>query len=311
MSKLFGAQNEHGRLKKVLMHRPGEELSLVTHETADYFGFSGPVDQPGFLNEFDAITDALNTLGTEVILLTDVLKNDDDALNYIKRRPNITYTRDLAVTMDAGILLMSMFHKGRKGDTWVIERAAKRLGIPVLGTICPPGFVEGGGIMFLSERKMIVSLCDRTTEPAIFQLCDLLFGEHLDEIIMTPVAEGEVHIDGLLMLLSRDFAIGYKPFLELYPSTIFRKNQSPEYVFLPDYLSSLGIDFFEVTVEEKDRASVNYVTTEPLTAVGYDWSTRIEAEILRRGGKVVGIPGEQLILGNAGPHCMTCPILKE
>ena len=48
MAKFFGAQNEHGVLKRVLMHRPGEELSLVTPSTQAYFGFSSPVDIPTF-----------------------------------------------------------------------------------------------------------------------------------------------------------------------------------------------------------------------------------------------------------------------
>jgi len=311
MTKTFGAQNEHGILKRVLMHRPGDELSLIDPSTLDFFGFSSPVDPLVFIKEFDALSSALSSLGTEVILLENLLKNDQEALNYIRCRPNMTYTRDLAVVLDKGILLMSMFHKGRKGDTWIIRRAAERLGIPVLGEIQPPGFVEGGGITFLSERQLIVSLCDRTTEPAIYQMCDLLLGEHVDEIIMVPVAEGEVHIDGLLMFVGPNLSIGYKPYLELYPATIFRKDQSPRYVWLPEYLSNHGFDLFEVTEEEKNRACVNCVTVAPLTTVGFDWANRIEDEIIRRGGNVIGIPGDQLIRGNAGPHCMTCPILKE
>lgn len=309
--KSFGAQNEHGTLKRVLMHRPGPELQLVNTRTAPNFGFSGPVDIPAFLDEFDALTGALGSLGTEVILLSDVLRHDDEALAYMALRPNMTYTRDLAVVLDGGVVLMSMYHKGRKGDPWIIRRAMQRLGVPVLGEIHPPGFVEGGGIMFLTERKLIVSLCDRTTEPAIFQLCDLLLGEHVDEIIMVPLAEGEIHIDGLLMFIARNFAVAYRPHLDMYPSTIFRKGRSPERVLIVDYLERHGVDIWDVSEEEKNRACVNYVTVAPLTAVGYDWATRTHEAIRERGGTVIGIPGKQLVLGNAGPHCMTCPILKD
>lgn len=310
MTPRYGAQREHGLLKRVLMHRPGDELQLVTPETTRFFGFSSPVDVPRFQRDFDILTARLTSMGVEVVLLTDVLRDEPDALHYIRRRPNITYTRDLAVVFDKGALMMSMYHKGRKGDPWVIALAMKKLGIPVIGEIRPPGFVEGGGIMFLSERQMIVSLCDRTTEPAIYQLCDLLLGNHVDEIIMTPVAEGEVHIDGLLMFLASDLAVAYRPYIELYPSTIYRKNRDPEYVWLPDYLERHGVEIIEVSQEERDRACVNYVTTAPLTMVGYDWSTRINEEIGKRGGEAHGVPAEQLIRGNAGPHCMTCPLLK-
>ena len=226
-------------------------------------------------------------------------------------RPNMTYTRDLAVVLDAGALLMSMYHKGRKGDPWVIERALQRLGIPILGEIRPPGFVEGGGILFLDERKMIVSLCDRTTEPAIFQLCDLLLGNHVDEIVMVPVAEGEVHIDGLLMFIAHNFALAYPPHLDIYPSTIFRKGKSPERVPLTDYLTRHGVEIWAVDEHEKDRACVNYVAVAPMKAIGYAWAARTHEAIRSRGGEATGVPGDQLIRGNAGPHCMTCPLLKE
>lgn len=312
MAQSYGAQNEHGTLKRVLMHRPGDEIKLVTKETAPHFGFSSPVDFDKFLADFDLLTSSLEAMGTEVLLLADILRDDSDALAYISRRPNITYTRDLAVVLNAGCLLMSMFEKGRKGDTWVIRRAMERLGIPILDEIKPPGFVEGGGVMFLSERQMIVSLCDRTTEPAIYQMCDRLLDEgHIDEIIMVPVPEGTIHIDGLLMFVSGSLAIGYKPDLEMYPSAIFRRGHAPEYTWLPDYLEKNGFDLFEVTEQEMNQGCVNYVAVSPLKAVGYDKASRISAEIEKRGGETLSVPSEQLFRGNAGPHCMTCPILKN
>ena len=38
----------------------------------------------------------LSRHGVETLLLTDILANDSDSLNYIRYRPNMTYTRDLA-----------------------------------------------------------------------------------------------------------------------------------------------------------------------------------------------------------------------
>ncbi len=312
MTQSYGAQNEHGILRRVLMHRPGEELKLVTEETAPYFGFHEPVVYDEFLRDFDLLVESLETLGAEVLLLTDVLKDEPVALDYIRKRPNITYTRDLAVVMNAGCLLMSMFQKGRKGDPWVIRLAMEKMGIPILGEIRPPGFVEGGGIMFLSERQMIVSLCDRTTEPAIYQMCDLLLdGGHLDEIIMVSVPEGTVHIDGLMMFLSPDLAVGYKPHLEMYPSTVYRRGRGPQYVWLPEYLDAHGFELIEISREERDHACVNYVVVSPLNVVGYDLAARISRELEKRGGRALSVPAEQLLRGNAGPHCMTCALLKN
>ena len=48
--------------------------------------------------------------------------------------------------------------------------------------------------------------------------------------------------------------------------------------------------------------------TAPRQIVGYESAERVMNEVVKRGGKAIGIPGTELIKGNAGPHCMTCPL---
>ena len=67
---------EHYPLKKVLMHRPEGELGLVTEETLDYYHFAAVPDVDRFLQEFDALVAALKTMGTEVILVNEILQDD-------------------------------------------------------------------------------------------------------------------------------------------------------------------------------------------------------------------------------------------
>ncbi|MFQ6015977.1 MAG: arginine deiminase family protein [Anaerolineae bacterium] len=308
---MWGAQTEYGPLKKVLMHRPGEEMEVLAPHNLEAFHFSRMVDLTIFQREFDNLATALEESGVEVILLTDLLQDEPQALHYIARRPNMTYTRDLAVVTKGGAILMSMCQKGRKGDEWVIGRAMQKLGIPILGRIEPPGILEGGGIEFLSERTAIVALCDRANEVAIRQLCDLLLGEYLDEIVMVPTPEGEIHIDGILMIVDRDLAVAYRPSLEFYPSTLFRAGRSPQYIWLPDFLEERGVELVETTHRERDMEFINYITVAPRQVIGYEWAIRTSQEIERRGGKATGIPGGELVKGNAGPHCMTCPLLRE
>jgi len=307
---MYSAQTEYGTLKRVLLHRPGAELQYVTPTTYTSFQFRAPIDIPLFQAQYDGLAAALAQAGAETIFLTDVLRDEPEALAYIARRPNLAYTRDLAVVTRGGAVLMSMWHKGRKGDPWVIGLAMQKLGIPVLGEITPPGFVEGGGIQFLDERTMIVALCDRTTEVAILQLCDMLLGKHLDEIVMVPVPEGEVHIDGSLMILDRNLALGYRPSLELYPSTVFRKGSSPHHIWLTDFLAQRDVELIEVTPEEHQAMCINFIPVGPRRVVGWEWATRLMQEIEARGGRAVGIPGDELVKGNGGPHCLTCPIFR-
>ena len=113
---------EHYPLKKVLMHRPEVELSMVTEETLDYFHFAAVSDVDKYLKEFDGLVAALTEMGTEVLLVNEILRDDPEARAYISQRPNMVYTRDLGVITPKGGILLGMAIDGRKGDPAIIGR---------------------------------------------------------------------------------------------------------------------------------------------------------------------------------------------
>jgi arginine deiminase len=45
--------------------------------------------------------------------------------------------------------------------------------------------------------------------------------------------------------------------------------------------------------------------------VSYEWNERIINELEERSFDVIRIPGSQLSIGGGGPHCMSCPILRD
>ena len=308
---MYGAQTEYGKLKRVLMHRPGVELQQVRDDSARAYGFRRPVDSALFQAEYDNLVESISEAGAEVVLLTDVLKDEPDALAYIARRPNMCYTRDLAVVTHAGVILLSMALKGRKGDPWVIGLAMQKLGVPVLGEIQAPGLLEGGGIQFIDERTAVVALCDRANEVAIRQFCDLTLGVCLDEVVMVMVQEGNIHIDGQLMFVGPKLALGHLASLDLHPTVVYRAGRRPEYTYFSDYTSKRGVELIQTSAQEREQMCINYVATAPLQAVGWSWATRLTQEIEKRGGKIWSVDGDELVNGNGGPHCLTCPIERE
>lgn len=305
---MYGAQTEYGELKRVLMHRPGVELKLVRDDTYQAYNYRRAVDIAKFQSQYDQLTETLSEAGADVLLLTDVLKGDDEALGYIARRPNMCYTRDLAVTTNGGVILLKMAIKGRMGDPWVIGRAMERIGVPVLGEIQAPGLLEGGGVQFMDERTAIIGLCDRANEVAVKQFCDLTLGKYLDEVIMVILPDGNIHIDGVLMFVGPKAAMGHLGTLDFHPSVIFRANKRPEYTFFSTIMQQRGVDLIETSYQERKEMSINFIATAPLQAVGWVWATRLSDEIRKRGGKVWSVEGDELVNGNGGPHCLTCPV---
>ena len=112
----FGVATAYGTMKRVLMHRPGEELQKVTDDTLEEFHFQRPVKKEKFLADYNGMLELFQSHGVETVLLTDVLKSDDDAMSYIRHRPNMTYTRDLASVFNSGAVLMGPHLKGRWRD---------------------------------------------------------------------------------------------------------------------------------------------------------------------------------------------------
>jgi arginine deiminase len=74
-----GADSEFGRLRSVLMHRPGLELKRITARTRHLLQFDGLPWPARAQQEHDALAEVLRTQGVEVIYLTELLQ---DVLEY-------------------------------------------------------------------------------------------------------------------------------------------------------------------------------------------------------------------------------------
>jgi arginine deiminase len=68
-----GVDSEVGRLRSVLLHRPGAELTRLTPRNNDQLLFDGIPWVARAQQEHDAFAAALTARGTEVLLLADLL----------------------------------------------------------------------------------------------------------------------------------------------------------------------------------------------------------------------------------------------
>ncbi len=300
--------HEHKPLKKVLMHRPEIELPMVTEDTLEYFHFSAVPDIDRFLEEFDLLVAAFRQMGSEVLLVNEILKDDPQAMAYIRKRANMTYTRDLAVVSPAGGVLLGMSMDGRKGDPAIIGKAWEKLGIPLLGQLEPDGVLEGGGITYFRGDTVIVGRCDRTNPVGLGKFESYMKQAGLKRMITIPCHPGTVHIDGFLVFIDYDLAIVHPPSLDCAPAIIkdLETGQVRQQMMM-DFLHAEGVEPI-VIGDEDGWAAANFVMTAPRQIVGYDWAERVMNEVEKRGGKAIGVPGRELRKGNGGPHCMTCAL---
>lgn len=309
----FGVPNRYGDLRRVLMHRPGPELDAVTTTTLREFNFDRPVDRTRFGSDYDAMLGLFQAHGVETLLLADLLADDEDAIGYMSRRPNMTYTRDLATVFRRGAVLMGPHLKGRWGDQAMMARAFRRLGVPILGSIESPAFLEGGGVTLLGDDVAIASLCDRANEPGTRALRELILGRDVEYFLEVPLPYGHIHIDGLFMVMDADLCLVHEPTLAVFPCRLYRSGESePRHVMFREFLDRRGVRCIPITDTERQQGHLNMVVTRRgRRAIGFDQARRLRSELTDRGWTVDVFPAAELFIGNGGAHCMTCPVLVE
>jgi arginine deiminase len=304
----FGAQTEYGRLRKVLMHRPTEELKRITPGNKDAYLFRDVVYWKEFRREHDAFTDALRGEGIEIALLGDLL--DEDHKRIADRLPNLVYTRDVIAINNLGAMILRMTYQPRFPEPLLTEKAMEKLGIPVALKVTPPGLVEGGDFVWLDEETVMMGYGTRSNEVGVEQVKERMLGEAVKEFVAVPLPSFRVHLDGALMVMSPNLALFHKGSLGLFPSYVYDEN-GVRLQFLEDYLKGKGLDLVYANDTEVRMFGTNIVGLGGGKCVSYEWNERIMGILEERGFDVIGIPGSQLSIGGGGPHCMTAPIHRE
>ena len=173
----WGCNNDVGKLRMVLMHRPGAELEIV--DPSKYLPDIGAYGDPekGWFWRGDSIPDltaqqaqhdgfvaALREEGVEVVLI------DKCAPGKMKS----VYTRDSLIAIDGGAIVTRLGPPVRRGEELPVTRTLGKLGMPILRTICGTGLLEGGSFAFVNPKVAVLGLSTRVNEEGARQLEEVL-----------------------------------------------------------------------------------------------------------------------------------------
>lgn len=294
----WGCRNDVGRLRLVLMHRPGEELKVVdpTKRLDDIGAFGDPEsgwywrghEVPALDTlqaEHDALVATLRAEGVEVVLLDRVAPG----------RMKSCYTRDSIIAVDGGAIVTRMGPPIRRGEEAPVTQTVTRLGMPILRTIHGTGILEGGSFAFLNERTAVVGLSSRVNEEGARQLEDVLRVQGV-ELIRVHLTGYRLHIDGAFVMVDVDTAI-------------VNPTQLP-FWFL-EKLKELKIRTIEVHPDDGVSA-INCLAVHPGRVIMSDAvSLRTLDALDRHGIAVVRLPYESMYLGGGGIHCSTAPLIRD
>ena len=283
-------QSDVAPLRRVVL-KHARDAFVSAARIAEQWGaldWLAPPDLDAACRESDAFGALLESLGVAV----EWLPAHDAGLDSI-------YVRDAALVGDAGVVLSSMGKRTRAAEPALLGRALAHVGIPVLGTIEPPGTLEGGDALWLSRDTLVVGRGKRTNAAGIAQLGALLPDV---DVLTVPLPDwngpGDVfHLMSVLSPLADDLALVYPPLLP----HAFR-----------DELRARGFSLVEVPESELFTQGPNVLAVAPRLAIALEGSPETKRRMVAAGVEVHTYRGGEISRkGCGGPTCLTRPLERE
>ena len=167
------------------------------------------------------------------------------------------------------------------------------------GAICPPGRIEGGDLIWLDERTIVIGRGYRTNASGIQQLRALVGNAVEIHEVPLPHWRGPsdvMHLMSLISPVDRDAAAVYSPLLPVP----FR-----------EWLLDRGYRLIEVADDEFETMGTNVLALAPRRCVILSGNPRTRAALEKGGVDVLEYDGEEIsVKGAGGPTCLTRPISR-
>ena len=289
MGQGYGAQGMVGRLRRVVMRRPGEAMAAADPAAWHY---TGAIDLEEARSAHDAFADALRAWDVEVLYHDEPLPDHSDSV----------FVFDPVLVTDRGTLVLSMGKKLRRGEEVSLARTLQDCGVPVYGRLEGDARVEGGDTMWLDHDTLAVGRGFRTNAEGVRQLRGLL--EPLGVTVLDfdlPYFTGPeacLHLLSLISPVDVDLAVAYPP---LMPTAFWAA------------LHARGVRLLEVPEEEFTHTqATNVLTVAPRKCIMLNGNPVTRQLLEMAGCEVVTFPGESLSFkAEGGPTCLTRPVLRD
>ncbi|HUB40902.1 MAG TPA: arginine deiminase family protein [Streptosporangiaceae bacterium] len=278
----FGVRSMVAPLRRVLLRRPAT--------AGDFAAADWRTPDPGLLvRQHDQLCQLLADLGCSVEL-ADAADGMVDA----------TYVRDPGMVTGRGAVLFQMSKAARASEPPLLGTALEAAGVPVVAELTGGARADGGDIIWLDERTMLVGRSYRTNATGVHQLREIMAEE--DVVVGSadmPHDRGPEHVLHLMSVISPvadDLAVVYPP---LAP------------VPLMEELAARSIRIIAVPADEYETMACNVLAVRPGVVVMLEGNVQTRAALAAAGCDVHVYDGSEISLkGDGGPTCLTAPILR-
>jgi dimethylargininase len=269
-------------LRRVLVRRPGST------ERWREFGWRAEPDAARILDEHEALVRTIEEAGVDVVVAPAL----DSVLDAI-------YVHDAAAVTAAGAILLRPGKTLRQVEVDAIERDLVAAGIDIVARLDPPATAEGGDMLWLDDRTLVVGRGYRTNDEGVDALRAAL--PDVDVVAVDlPYYHGRdevMHLLSLVSPLADDLALVYLPLMP---------------VRLVELLERRGIALVKVPDEEFESMGCNVLALAPRRALALDGNPETRRRLEAAGVEVLVYSGEELSRkGDGGPTCLTRPLRRD
>ncbi|MEM9470845.1 MAG: arginine deiminase family protein [Pseudomonadota bacterium] len=296
--RTWGVDNDVGKIRSILMHRPGPELNMVDPaKKLEETGTFGDLEE-GWYWQSDEIPPA-DDMRAQHDALVEVLRAEGVEVHFLNggtdRLLKACYTRDPVIMVKGGAIVCRMAPRIRQGEELVVTRTLAELGIPILRTIHSNGMLEGGSFAWINPQTAVVGRSIRVNDEAISQLDDVLKRQGV-ELIVVDLCGYLIHIDGAFVMVDHDLAL-------------VDPTQLP-FWFL-ERLKDLNVRTVEITPADNGWIINGLAVAPGRYIMGDGASNRTLDAVQQAGVEIIPVQYDKMQLNGGGIHCSTTPLERD
>ncbi len=296
--RVWGLDNDVGRIRSVLVHAPGREMAVVDPAkripeigsygdvaSGWYFQSDTPPDVDAMQAQHAGLVRALEQAGVEVFHVEGVEGG----------RLKSCYTRDPLIMVRGGAVVCRMGARIRRGEELPITRTLAKIGIPILATISGTGVMEGGSFAWIDSRTAAIGVGVRVNREGAAQVGEVLRRQGVD-LLIVELTGYDIHLDVSFLMIDAKLAL-VNPF-------------GLPYGFMED-LKARGIQLVEVEPSD-DPWINNALAVAPGRLLMPEGATpRTLDRLARHGVTWTTIPYSAMHKNGGGIHCSTTPLRRD
>ncbi|MGX6444428.1 dimethylarginine dimethylaminohydrolase family protein [Neobacillus sp. K501] len=279
-------------LNKVIVKHPKDAFISQEHLRNEWKKFNY-IDEPDFIKAQLEYEQFLSIMKQHVEQIEFLPAVDTVGLDSLYAHDPVKFTKNGAIILKSG-------KKLRQLEAEVYKQFLEEKNIPILGELAGDAVADGGDLVWLDDRTLLIGRGYRTNDEAIQQIKEMT-KDLVDEciVVQLPHDQGEeecLHLMSFISIVDENLAVVYS---RLMP------------VFLRQLLLKRGFQLIEVPDEEYLGLGCNVLALAPRVCLIVSGNPYTKQQLIEAGATVYEYEGNEIsYLGTGGPTCLTCPVVR-